>query len=177
MTTILVLVIIAAAVIAIFNKPKKSETSKEPWPVRGRPLMNSTEWKLYNRLQEAMPEHLVLPQVALSQLVDVLDRYKTGKSADNKIRAKVVDFVVLNPDRSVLAAIEYNGPMHERARQRSRDRDKAAALSAAGYRLEIFTDIPTGSDIRARLLPQPTPVPVPTTATPKRVEPTLETTG
>lgn len=111
--------------------------------------MNNIEQVMFFRLQEALPDHIVLAQVALSQMINV----KGGREsqwARNKIHKKVADFVVCRPDMSVESVIELDGNSHDNPRRSNSDSDKEAALTAAGIKLvRINTKpLPNGATIR-----------------------------
>lgn len=149
----LVVICLIGLVTVLSKLPHQGSTL---WPVSARPLMNATEWKAYDRLQEALPDHIVLAQVGLSQLVKVRAG-KGSRTAENKIFRKVVDFVVIKPDRQVLAVLEVDGPTHQRTSSQRRDADKDAALTAAGYTVHRISAaaLPSGAELRTLLYPPP----------------------
>ena len=172
MSTFLGLVLVVGCLIGLIvilkNWPAKGSIA---WPVSSRSLMNAIEWKVYDRLREALPDHVVFAQVALSQMIDV----RAGKDhlwARNKIDKKVADFVVLSPDRKILAVIEVDGPTHQRASRKRTDADKDGALIACGYTLHRINAaaLPTGSELRTLLLP---PAVTPVVFAGTRIEPSL----
>jgi very-short-patch-repair endonuclease len=153
---LVVVAVVAAAMILTTLARNTSRTAADAvaWSLTPKPVMNGTEKRFFWRLQEALPDHVILAQVALSQLV------RQGGLHDprvwNKIDRKVIDFLVCDSELRVIAAIEIDGPTHTGKTQRQRDADKNAALNAAGYRLlRISTDrLPSGDEIRSLVLQQ-----------------------
>ncbi len=84
----------------------------------------------------AFPGHIILAQVALSQLLVVRrDAAASAQSISNKFRQLVADFVVCAPDFTALAVIELDDRSHGRRVQRERDRRKDQFLQAAGIKV------------------------------------------
>lgn len=147
-TAFLILIAVVAVVLLTRLKPKTRENGST-WELQARDLMNSTEKKFFRRLEEALPDHTVLAQVALSQLFKRPAHQKGGGSW-NKVDRKVLDFVICDADMKIVACVEIDGPTHRGKNQQQRDADKSAALAAAGYRLLRFStdQLPTGQEIR-----------------------------
>lgn len=68
-----------------------------------KPLITAFEQKMFVRLNEALPEHHILAQVAFSALI-TSDNFKIRQ----QFNRKVTDFVVLNRDMKVIAIIELD---------------------------------------------------------------------
>jgi hypothetical protein len=89
---------------------------------------------LYRRLVQALPGHIVLAQVQLMQAL----RFRRGAwspSVFNRICQLSVDFLVLKPDTSIVAAVELDDRSHERPDRRDADARKEHALWSAGVPL------------------------------------------
>jgi len=135
-------------------------------PAPGQPLQQLTakillsdpERLLYGRLVRALPGHIVLAKVAMSQLLD-FEEPASGKSPSraNQLRQWVADFVVCAPDFSAAAIIELDRRAQQREAQRTRDAWKSALLQAAGIRVfrVPVADIPHESDLKALLALRP----------------------
>lgn len=106
-------------------------------PVTAKPLLSRPEQLLYGRLVRAFPGHVILAQVALSQLLVVARRDAAGsrQSTFNGFRQLVADFVVCAPDFTALAVIELDDRSHRRNVQRERDQRKDRFLQAAGIKV------------------------------------------
>jgi hypothetical protein len=128
-------------------------------PVSARPLLSRPEQLLYGRLVRAFPGHLILAQVALSQLL-VVDRMGQGGSARsiaNRFRQLVADFVVCAPDFTAVAVIELDDRSHHRIVQRERDRRKDRFLQAAGIKVirVAVSDLPSEAALKALVAVMP----------------------
>lgn len=149
--TFIVMALAAIAMVLIARNlgVRKGAAEATTWKLKARDPMNSTERKMFWRLQEALPEHVILAQVALSQLLEK----PSNQGLWNKVDRKVLDFVICDANLRVIAIIETDGPHHRHSKQRKRDADKAAALDAAGYRLLRFKteQLPTGAEVRSAL--------------------------
>lgn len=146
-----------AAAKAQFGKPSESTDSGAPaagehWPVKQkRTLLTNSEKQMFDRLQDALYEHIVLPQVALSQIIEC-EGGNFGTTW-NKISRKVCDYVVCNKDFSVVAVVELDAWSHKYEKQQQKDADKDSAVTSAGLKMVRFDarNIPRGPEIRERL--------------------------
>lgn len=119
-------------------------------------LMNKTELELFNRLQEAMPALLVFSQVSMSQVFHFNPRARDTYSKLGEVGRKSIDFLICRRhDTSIVAAIELNGPTHEREKQKVSDEKKRAALEEAGIPLMVYTpdELPDVQTIRRTMAP------------------------
>ena len=106
-----------------------------PWPLEAcRTVLSQPEQVLYRRLVQALPNHLVFAQVQLSRFLKV-KRGVPWQTWFNRISQLSADFLILNPDTSVVAAIELDDASHDRPRGRDADARKTHALQSAGVRL------------------------------------------
>lgn len=122
-------------------------------PVTAKPLLSKPEQVLYGRLVRAFPGHIILAQVALSQLLVVARRNSTGsaQSLSNRFRQLVADFVVCTPDFTAVAVIELDDRSHGRRVQRERDQRKDQFLQAAGIKVIriAVADMPNEAALKA----------------------------
>jgi very-short-patch-repair endonuclease len=131
------LLIGVAAVAAVLAKPRRRTRAglREAWPLQPSPtLLTDPEQVLYRRLVQALPGHIVLAQVQLMQAL----RFKRGAwspSVFNRICQLSVDFLVLKPDTSIVAAVELDDSSHDRPDRRDADARKEHALWSAGVPL------------------------------------------
>lgn len=102
-----------------------------PFRVRPRPLMTDNEIEFHARLCEAVPEHQVLAQVSMGALIepDVPGGSGNWLSIRARFAQKVVDYVVIDENREVLALVELDDATHDRRRDAERD----AITALAGY--------------------------------------------
>jgi very-short-patch-repair endonuclease len=131
--------VLLVIVIAVFVMPKKAknngDTNEEEWPFYARRPLSVPEQVLYFRLKEALPEHIVLAQVALSRMLGV----KKGNNFwtwFNRINRMSADFVVCSKDSRIVAVIELDDSSHKRPYREEADEKKDRALNAAGIRIE-----------------------------------------
>jgi hypothetical protein len=144
----ILLVFVAAAVIFVKFVLQKLGGAK--FALKS-PLLSTPEQTLYHRLVEALPNHIVLAQVAFSQLVTVVG----GDSKENfrknlTARQKVADFVVCDKSFSVLAVVELDDSTHSAAKDEKRD----AIITEAGSRTIRWRvgRLPTADDIKRQVL-------------------------
>jgi hypothetical protein len=128
--------ILAAALLAVFllaflAKSKTQKRTADEWPVFAKPVLSQNEQAVYAKLVRAMPAHVVLAQVALSQVVGVKKGGNFG-AVFNRYNRLVADFVVCRKDFSVLAVVELDDRHHDHPRRQDADRRKGAVLAAAG---------------------------------------------
>lgn len=146
---VLIAVVALAVLSAIKLKQDKAKAGPDdqPWPYQARRIMTDREQVLYHRLREALPDCLIFTQVQLSQVISVKYRAKNPQTWLNKISQKSVDFVVCQPDSSVLAVIELDDKSHNNAKQATRDADKSKALKDAGVKLIRVREVPSVATI------------------------------
>jgi hypothetical protein len=146
-----VVVAIALAYTSVLPLLRRSELTKAS-PVTAKPLLGQVEQRLYARLVRAFPGHIILAQVALSQLLVVARSDAAGaQSVSNRFRQLVADFVVCAPDFTAVAVIELDDRSHTRPLQRERDQRKDRFLLAAGikvFRIAV-ADMPSEAQLRA----------------------------
>jgi hypothetical protein len=117
------------------NRSAGDPLPDEPWPVSARNLLSKREQSLYQRLVDLYPDHKILVQVALSQLINVDRNHPESESIRARYKQLVADFVLCRPDLSVVTVIELDDRSHERPRRQAADARKNKALADAGIRL------------------------------------------
>ena len=143
---------VAVALVLRIVWPRKGPLDR-PWPLEAkRQLLSDRERELYRRLTEALPNHVVLAQVQLLQVLN----FKRGQrryEIFNRISQLSLDFVILNVDTSLVAAIELDDATHEREERRRADARKSHALRSAGIPLIRWQarSLPDATAIRAAL--------------------------
>jgi very-short-patch-repair endonuclease len=130
----LILVLLVFCALAILLK-KRRTVPGGPWPLDVcRTVLSQPEQILYRRLVHALPNNLVFAQVQLSRFLEV-KRGVPRQAWFNRISQLSADFLILNPDTSVVAAIELDDASHLRASRQAADARKTRALQSAGVRL------------------------------------------
>ncbi|MDP3511705.1 MAG: DUF2726 domain-containing protein [Sulfuritalea sp.] len=135
-------------------KRMQQDRSAAPWrhAFYGKKPLSEAEQVLYFRLKEAMPECIVLAQVALPALVGI-ESGRDYRAAFNRIASKYVDFVVCLTDFTVVAVVELDDKSHARPDRVRADTTKDNALRLAGHPILRFKvhRMPTVEQLRAAI--------------------------
>lgn len=137
-------------VVGILGRAKGARRQPEmDFAYRGTNPLTEAEQVLYFKIREAVPECIILAQVALPALVRVQSD-KNYKAAFNRIASKYVDFVVCLPDFTVVTVIELDDKSHTRPDRVRADTTKENALRLAGHPLLRFKvqSMPTVEQLR-----------------------------
>lgn len=110
--------------------------------VKRRPPLTPHEQKMYFVLTSALPECVVLAQVAFSALITT-----ESQATRNQFDRKVTDFVLCSQRLNVIAIIELDDWSHRGREQQDANRD--AMLKNAGYTTIRYASIPTTEKIRS----------------------------
>ncbi len=134
--TFVSLIVVVAILGAIATKSKSGKGALDkPWPLEvKRQLLTERERALYQRLVETLPTHIVLCQVQLLQVLN-FQRGRRSQAILNRISQLSLDFLILSPDTSIVAAVELDDATHDRADRRQADARKSHALKSAGVPL------------------------------------------
>jgi hypothetical protein len=153
------IILVCLASLQLFRRPRQARGL----PVTAKPLLSRPEQQLYGRLVRAFPGHIILAQVALSQLLVVTrrDAASRAQSISNSFRQLVADFVLCAPDFTAIAVIELDDRSHRREEQRERDRRKDSFLRAAGIKVVRVTvaDMPNEQELMTLVALVPTALP------------------
>ena len=86
-------------------------------------LMNDNEFKFFKVLEQVVGDkYYIVPQIVISDLVDVKENGFLKKSYRTKIDKKTVDFALFNKsDYSLYITIELDGPSHLEPKIMKRD--------------------------------------------------------
>lgn len=117
------------------NRSAGNPLPDEPWPLSARSLLSKREQLLYRRLVDLYPEHKILVQVALSQLINVDRNHPERESIRARYKQLVADFVLCRTDLSVVTVIELDDRTHAWPKRKAADARKNKALADAGLRL------------------------------------------
>jgi Protein of unknown function (DUF2726) len=117
------------------NRSAANPLPDEPWPLSARSLLSKREQLLYRRLVDLYPDHKILVQVALSQLINVDRNHPESESIRGRYKQLVADFVLCRSDLSVVAVIELDDRTHVWPKRKAADARKNKALADAGIRL------------------------------------------
>jgi Protein of unknown function (DUF2726) len=133
------------------NRSAGNSLPDEPWPLTARNLLSKREQSLYRRLVDLYPDHKILVQVALSQLINVDRNHPESESIRSRYKQLVADFVLCRPDLSVVTVIELDDRTHVWPKRKAADSRKNKALADAGIRLVRIPAgrLPSEDDLRA----------------------------
>jgi very-short-patch-repair endonuclease len=157
-----VAVVIALAFLGTLAFQRRSG-HPEALPVTAKALLSRSEQLLYGRLVRAFPGHIILAQVALSQLLVVARGERNGnrQSISNRFRQLVADFVVCAADFTALAVVELDDSSHGRKARRERDQRKDRFLREAGIKVIriAVADMPNEAALKVLVAVVPTASP------------------
>ena len=157
--SVVVLALVGVGALSLLRRLRPTRAM----PVAAKPLLSRPEQVLYGRLVRAFPGHVILAQVALSQMLVVARTGADGsaQSIANRFRQLVADFVVCTPDFTAVAVIELDDRSHHRNAQRERDRRKDQFLQAAGIKVIriAVADIPSEAALKALVAAMPVTLP------------------
>ena len=145
---------LAAAKKGLFTRGRAGQGA-DHWPVFPKKVLSPVEQQLYQRLIRAFPDHVVLAQVAYSQLFGV----KKGENFTgiwNRYNRLTADFVLCHKDFRIAAILELDDRSHDNPSRMDADRRKAAICDAAGialHRLNV-NPLPNETELQS-LLHQP----------------------
>ena len=108
-----------------------------PAPYFKKQPLSEPEQVLFHRLREALPEMIVLAQVAMPAMVGIR-KNENWKRQFNEISRKHVDFVICHPDLSLRAIIELDDSTHQRGERIRADAVKDAAFQIIGVPMVRF---------------------------------------
>jgi hypothetical protein len=117
------------------NRSAGNPLPDEPWPVSARSLLSRRENKLYQTLVALYPDHRLLVQVALSQLINIDRNHPERDSIRARYKQLVADFVLCRSDLSVVVVIELDDRTHVWPKRKEADARKNKALADARIRL------------------------------------------
>jgi very-short-patch-repair endonuclease len=143
------IIIFAAAVVSALLRSGKSRRKEGTF--RARKLLTDNELEFFDRLTQALPDHHIFPQVAMSGLLESTSAEKKQAHSDHlRIAQQRTDYVVCDGRCSVLAVVELDDRTHSRVKDDVRD----ARLKHAGIRTVRFQskNKPNFDAIRAAVL-------------------------
>jgi very-short-patch-repair endonuclease len=121
--------------------PRHAPPSLDTVPVTPRRPLTAFEQQMFAVLTAALPECVVLAQVAFSALITTEQR-----SHRNRFDRKVADFVICSRQLTPFAIIELDDPSH-RGREAA-DAQRDTMLRNAGYHTLRYQGIPPADQIR-----------------------------
>jgi len=101
MTWIIILIVVFVIVTLVLGNTKKANKGGTRNPIKGKRILTMNEQPTFLRLREALPEHIVLAQVAFSAFMTA-----QGYATRNLFNRKIADFVVLDKQFNIVAIVE-----------------------------------------------------------------------
>lgn len=138
MFAIIGIFLIAIMVLAILSVLKKGEIKNRNAkrnPIKGKPIITMNEQPTFMKLKEALPEHIILAQVAFSAFMTA-----QGYATRNLFNRKVADFVVLDKAFNIVAIIELDDSSHKGKEKLDAERD--ALIHEAGFKVIRYKRTP-----------------------------------
>jgi hypothetical protein len=132
---VILIAVIAGAIWVLREITRGVGAEDDRWPLFAKPLLTEQEQLLYQRLVALYPDHIVVAQVALSQLLAVKPGTPHWRSIRSRYKQLVADFVLCRPDFTVVAVIELDDSSHAAAGRQDADQRKTKAVESAGIRL------------------------------------------
>ncbi|WP_415033531.1 DUF2726 domain-containing protein [Azonexus sp.] len=154
---VVVLVVLVVVVLQIL-KGKRGENDNRkgrrsgPAPYFKKMPLSEPEQVVFHRLREALPDLIVLAQVAMPAMVGIR-KNENWQSQFNEISRKHVDFVVCMQDFSIKAVIELDDSTHQRGERIKSDAIKDAAFQNIGVPVIRFDvrEMPSVDAIRTAI--------------------------
>lgn len=141
MSTLLVLIIVIGAVVFVLTTLKGKKRTKERNPIKGKRILTMNEQPTFFRLREALPEHIILAQVAFSAFMTA-----KGFPTRNLFNRKVADFIVLDKSLNIVAIVELDDSSHIGKEDKDADRD--ALVAEAGFRVIRYKRTPDFAQVQ-----------------------------
>jgi hypothetical protein len=142
--TILIAAVVAAVLLWLaINRDKQPR-------YRRKSVLTGSDLDFFHRLQSALPECHVFPQVAMSALVDPMGRGRARQAAIESIVAKRVGYAVFDEEMQLLAVVELN----HRSRVTRKDAARDEYFASAGIQTIRFQarHLPSEAKIRQSVL-------------------------
>lgn len=129
------LVIIILVILSILKKGESKDRNGKRSPIKGKRIITMNEQSTFIKLREALPEHIILAQVAFSAFMTA-----QGYATRNLFNRKVADFVVLDRAFNIVAIVELDDSSHKGKEKIDAERD--ALIREAGFRVVRYKRTP-----------------------------------
>lgn len=136
------IIIVMALLWLALGALKKQNNQRERNPIKGKRILTMNEQPTFLRLKEALPENIVLAQVAFSAFMTA-----KGYATRNLFNRKIADFVVLDQHFNIVAIVELDDSSHQGNEAKDENRD--ALIAEAGYEVIRYKRTPDIQQIKA----------------------------
>lgn len=128
----LIIFVIIGILFKILDKKSSKINARESY--QSRQLLSKRELQEYFKLKQYADARgwLICPKVRLWDLIEPKKRVARKQSLENMIRAKHVDFLLVDQSMKVIGVLELNDSTHDRADRKQRDSFVRDALEGAG---------------------------------------------
>jgi very-short-patch-repair endonuclease len=137
--------LIAMMILVILSVLKKGESKNRNAkrnPIKGKRIITMNEQPTFMKLKEALPEHIILAQVAFSAFMTA-----QGYATRNLFNRKVADFVVLDKAFNIVAIVELDDSSHKGKEKFDAERD--AFIQEAGFKVIRYKRTPELAQIHS----------------------------
>ena len=136
------LTIIILAILSVLKKGESKNENAKRSPIKGKRIITMNEQPTFIKLREALPEHIILAQVAFSAFMTA-----QGYATRNLFNRKVADFIVLDKTFNIVAIVELDDSSHKGKEKIDAERD--ALIQEAGFRVVRYKRTPELAQIHA----------------------------
>ncbi|WP_151963499.1 DUF2726 domain-containing protein [Acinetobacter oleivorans] len=136
------LTIIILAILSVLKKGESKNGNAKRSPINGKRIITMNEQPTFIKLREALPEHIILAQVAFSAFMTA-----QGYATRNLFNRKVADFIVLDKTFNIVAIVELDDSSHKGKEKIDAERD--ALIQEAGFRVVRYKRTPELAQIHA----------------------------
>lgn len=123
------------AILSVLKKGESKNRNAKRNPIKGKPIITMNEQPTFMKLKEALPEHIILAQVAFSAFMTA-----QGYATRNLFNRKVADFVVLDKAFNIVTIVELDDSSHKGKEKFDAERD--ALIHEAGFKVIRYKRTP-----------------------------------
>ena len=132
---IFLIAIMVLAILSVLKKGESKNRNAKRNPIKGKRIITMNEQPTFMKLKEALPEHIILAQVAFSAFMTA-----QGYATRNLFNRKVADFVVLDKAFNIVAIVELDDSSHKGKEKFDAERD--ALIHEAGFKVIRYKRTP-----------------------------------
>ncbi|QNX29409.1 DUF2726 domain-containing protein [Acinetobacter seifertii] len=125
---IFLIAIMVLVILSVLKKGESKNRNAKRNPIKGKRIITMNEQPTFMKLKEALPEHIILAQVAFSAFMTA-----QGYATRNLFNRKVADFVVLDKAFNIVAIVELDDSSHKGKEKFDAERD--ALIHEAGFKV------------------------------------------
>ncbi|HCV3151252.1 DUF2726 domain-containing protein [Acinetobacter baumannii] len=132
---IFLIAIMILAILSVLKKGESKNRNAKRSPIKGKRIITMNEQPTFMKLKEALPEHIILAQVAFSAFMTA-----QGYATRNLFNRKVADFVVLDKAFNIVAIVELDDSSHKGKEKFDAERD--TLIQEAGFKVIRYKRTP-----------------------------------